>query len=785
MAKGYEMLERAARPRPLNTVAILGSYVPRQCGIATFTKDLRDAIVAGFGDGSVLVLAMDDKPSGYIYSPEVNFQIRAYQPDDYRVAADLLNIDQIDMAVVQHEFGIFGGPDGGYLLEFIRRLRMPIMCTLHTILERPSKGQMRVMQQLARRCDRLVAMSHLGENILREVYAVPPHKIAFIPHGIPDVPFVDTSFYKEEFGTEGRTVILTFGLLSPGKAIEVALRALPEVVKKHPEVIYIVLGATHPGVLASEGEIYRWSLEALVDELGLQGHVIFENRFVSIEELCRYIGSADLYVTPYQNEAQITSGTLAYAMGAGKAVVSTPYLYAKEMLAEERGHLFPFGDSEALAERILYMLDNEVERSAMRKRAYLYARPMIWEQVGQGYLALARDVLKERERTPRPVAARVRSKAAADIIPGIDLRHLRIMTDCTGMLQHALYSVPDRLHGYCTDDNSRALVATMMYYDLTQDASVLPLVSTYLSFLNSAWDKESGRFRNFMTYERQWVKNDCDDDVQGRSLWALGLCAAMAPTESLLAFSTRLFNVGLVTISENLTSPRAWALVLVGIHAYLRRFSGDVHARQARKVLADKLYALFQACASSEWPWCENVITYSNAKLPHALILSGQWIPDGPMLDQGLASLKWLLELQIDENDCVSLIGNQGWCTRDGNRARFDQQPVEAVALIEACAEAYRCTSDEYWVGQAVRCLGWFLGDNDTQSVLYDANTGGCRDGLLPHGPNQNQGAESTLSWLVSLITVHNLIKQGKAKPSVARTVGERDGGKDLCPSRL
>jgi len=779
------MLDSSTKLRELNTVSILGSYVPRQCGIATFTKDLRDAIAGNFDEGEVLVLAMDDNPTGYIYSPEVNFQIRAHQPDDYRVAADLLNIDQIDVAVVQHEFGIFGGPDGSYLLEFIRRLRMPIICTLHTILQHPSKGQMRVMNELSRRCDRLVAMSHLGEEILREVYAVPQHKIAFIPHGIPDVPFVDTSFYKEEFGTEGRTVLLTFGLLSPGKAIEVVLQALPEVVKKHPEVVFVVLGATHPGVLAQHGEAYRRSLEGLVEELGLQHHVIFENRFVSLDELCRYIGSADLYVTPYQNEAQITSGTLAYATGAGKAVVSTPYLYAKEMLADGRGHLVPFGDSKRLAEKINHMLDHEVERSSMRKRAYLYGRPMVWEEVGKSYLALARRVLEERERSPRPVVKRARRTAAAHIIPNIDLRHLRVMTDCTGMLQHALYSVPDRLHGYCTDDNSRALVASMMYYDLTQDVSVLPLVTNYLSFLNSAYDKETGKFRNFMSYERQWIDDACDDDVQGRSLWALGLAAAMAPTESLLAFSTRLFNAGLSTIPDTLTSPRAWAFVIVGIHAYLRRFSGDVHARQARRVLADKLYALYESCSATDWPWCEDIMTYANAKLPHALILSGQWIPDERMLDQGLASLKWLLDLQIDENDCVSLIGNQGWCNRNGDRARFDQQPIEAMALIEACAEAYHCTSDEIWVRHAVRCLGWFLGNNDTQSVLYDANTGGCRDGLLSHGPNQNQGAESTLSWLISLITVHNLIKEGKAKPPVGKAVGERDGGKELCPSRL
>ncbi|MBI1336710.1 MAG: glycosyltransferase [Phycisphaera sp.] len=744
---------RITDPRSVQTVALVGSYVPRQCGIATFTKDLRDAIATELGQGQATVLAMDDIPESYNYPNEVRFQIPEQKQADYRTASELLNINQIDVAVIQHEYGIFGGKDGSYLMELLKRLRMPIITTLHTVLRDPSAGQRAVMRDLSRLSDKLIVMSHACVDILHEVYNVPDDRIEMIPHGIPDVPFSDSSFFKDQFGLEGRSVMLTFGLLGPGKGIELVLKALPRIVENHPNVVYVILGATHPNILRNEGNAYRDSLERLVDRLGVRENVAFHNRYVTIDELVRYIGTADIYVTPYPNPAQVVSGTLAYTVGAGKAVVSTPYVYAREVLADGRGRLFDFNDADQLADAVVELLDDPVKRDAMRKRAYLYGRPMVWKEVARRYLEVARQVAGERKRSPRPVAAFKSDEDHTPALPELSLAHLRRMTDDTGMLQHAIYAIPDRHHGYCTDDNSRALVTALLCYELTKDKSVQPLTDTYLSFLHHAFNRENKRFRNFMSFDRQWLEEVGSDDVHGRAVWSLGIAVALAPNKSVLSFATRLFNEALLR-AEELTYPRSWAFSLVGIHAYLQRFGGDTRARRVRTVLAQRLFDRFRANASEDWPWCEDVVTYDNAKLPHALILAGQWIPDNAMLEQGLKSLDWLLRLQLLPDKTVSLIGNQGWIKRNGERARFDQQPIEAMAIIEACAEAYRSTQDRLWIERAHQTLGFFTGANDTHSVLYDYHTGGCCDGLHADGPNHNQGAESTLAWLISLLTV-------------------------------
>jgi len=746
----------------LKSLALLGSFVPRQCGIATFTKDLRDAIAGVPGAGHTLVLAMDDVPESYAYPEEVQFQIRAFQRSDYVNAADMLNINQVDLTVVQHEYGIYGGPDGRYVLDFMNHLRTPVITTLHTVLADPSPGQATVTLELARLSDRLVVMSDKAVEMLQRVYEIAPEKIAMIPHGIPEVPFVDPAFYKDQFGLEGRRVLLTFGLLSPGKGIEYAIRALPAIVAAHPDVVYVILGATHPNILKQEGNAYRHSLERLADKLGVGENVVFHNRFVTLQELCGFIGAADIYLTPYLNAAQITSGTLAYALGAGKAVISTPFWYAEEMLAGGRGSLFPFKDSERLTETVNALLDDGVRRNAMRKSAYLATRAMVWREVGNSYLQLAHQVLQERQDQPRPSFSFPAKPADIESVPEVKLSHLRTLTDETGILQHATYCIPDRNHGYCTDDNARALAATLMYHEQYRDDTVLPLVPIYLGYLAHGFHPETGRFRNFMSFDRQWLEEIGSEDSHGRALWALGLATALGPNEALVSFATRLFNDALEGVNA-LKSPRAWAHVLVGIHAYLRRFDGDTRARRARRTLGRRLYKLFENHATDEWPWCEDTVTYCNARLPHALLLSGQWIPDARMVKQGLRSLEWLVDLQTLEDGTVSLIGNRGWLERSGNRACFDQQPVEAMALVEACAEAYRCTQDPVWRQRARNFIRWFLGNNETQSAVYDFATGGCRDGLHPDGPNLNEGAESTLAWLIAVLTMNELSRHESA----------------------
>ncbi len=759
--------------RPLNSIAVIGTYLPRLCGIATFTSDLCNAMAKVLRPGRVLALALDDIPEGYPYPEEVCFQIRANQQVDYGRAANFLNINQVDVVVVQHEFGIFGGPSGAHILGLIRDLSMPVVTNLHTVLREPNDEQRAITSELGKICSRLLVMSQRAVDMLVSIYNIPSEKIVFIPHGIPDVAFIDPNFYKDKFAVEGRKVILTFGLLSPNKGIEYVIQAMPAVIEKHPEAVYLILGATHPHIKRSVGEEYRQTLQGLVRDLGLNEHVAFHNRFVTVEELCQYIGSADIYVTPYLSPEQITSGTLAYALGAGKAVISTPYWYAEEMLADGRGRLVPFKDPEALAKEVIYLLDHEQERHAMRIRAYEFTREMTWQNVAASYIRVAREVTAERSRRPRPSLPIVPTEAI-ETLPEPDLRHLRAMTDDTGVLQHAIYSIPHRKHGYTTDDNARALNATSLYWRLYQDDSVLPLMNTYLGFLVDAFDSETRRFRNHLTYDRRWLDHNDSEDAHGRALWALGLATANAPNASILSLAVRLFGEALPP-TEHFTSLRAIAFTIIGIHAYLEWFTGDATARRMRVVLAEKLYDHYLRCATDDWPWFEDTVTYANARLPHALILSAQWIPNQEMGEAGLKALDWLLRVQTSEDGRLSLIGNDGWFKRGGTKAPFDQQPLEVMGLVEACAEACMWTRSRYWLEQARRCLDWFLGRNDLNIPLYDFKTGGCCDGLQPDGPNRNQGAESTLSWLVSLLSLLKLIAARNLADNSAAEQGETE----------
>jgi len=743
----------------INAVTVIGNYLPRQCGIATFTTDLVEALTAEAPEINFWATAMNDKPEGYPYPEKVRFEINQNKLTDYNIAAEFLNISQTDVVCLQHEYGIFGGPAGSHLLKLLGSLRMPVVTTLHTVIKDPSVEYREVMSKLSDLSDKLVVMSHKAAEFLKDIYAVPEEKIAFIHHGIPDTPFIDSSFNKDKFGVEGKKVLLTFGLLSPNKGIENVLNALPQVIQKHPEVVYIVLGATHPQILKSHGDAYRIMLQQLVTKLNIGEHVIFQNRFVELRELCEFLGIADIYVTPYLEEAQITSGTLAYAMGTGKAVISTPYWYATEMLAEGRGRIVPFSDPEALAEQIIKLLDNDVERHGIRKKAYTYSREAIWKEVSRKYLQVFSEVRKNRARNPRPrYSYDDNIKAITNFeLPEIKLDHLKALTDDTGILQHSKYTIPDRTHGYCTDDNARALlVAAMGHKFLPTNGSGLERLSGhYLGFLLYAYNEKEGRFRNFMTYSRQWMDEIGSDDSHGRALWCLGKAVAYFSDPGYLAMSTTLFKKAL-GVSESLHSPRAIAFSLVGIHAYLHTFSGDTDVRRFRGILADRLFNQFKDNSKADWPWIEDSLSYANGKLPHALLLSGQWMQHNDMIDMGLNSLKWLLSIQT-ETGHFAPIGNHGWFEKGGSKARFDQQPIEANAMIEACIEAFNITQDKTWVDSAVMCFNWFLGNNDLNMPLYDPKTGGCRDGLMADGINQNQGAESSLAWLLSLMTLQKL----------------------------
>jgi glycosyltransferase involved in cell wall biosynthesis len=736
----------------ISRIGFIGNYLPRQCGIATFTTDLCEAIAVEYTGTTCIALPVNDIEAGYDYPDRVRFELTEKDIDSYRRAADFLNTNNVDIVSVQFEYGIFGGRAGSHILALLRELRMPVVTTLHTILREPDPEQRRVLEEVAALSDRLVVMSKRGAEFLQEIYRVRPEKIDLIPHGIPDLPFVDPSFHKDLFGVEGKIVLLSFGLLSANKGIENVIAALPKILERYPNVVYMVVGATHPHVVRNEGETYRLSLQWMAQEKGVEGQVIFYNRFVSLEELVKFIGAADIYITPYLNPAQIVSGTLAYTLGAGKAVISTPYWYAEEMLAEERGALVPFRDPAALAAQVIDLLDNEAKRHAMRKRAYLYGRQMVWPQVAQRYMEnFERARAERRHFTPPGFTVKALDKRPAEL-PPLKLDHLRHMADETGMLQHAIFTVPNYHEGYATDDNARALMVSTLLEELGS-AESLELASRYLAFVWYAFNAETGRFRNFMDYQRRWLEDSGSDDCHGRTLCALGTVLGRSNTPALHTMAGWLFEKALPAILAT-TSPRAWAFALIGIHEYLRRFGGDRMASQVREELAGRLLGMYQSHRSEEWRWYEDGLTYCNAALPQALLMCGQSIPNHAMIEAGLESLGWLADLQRAEATGRHFvpIGSNGFYQRGGARARFDQQPVEAQAMVSACLEAERITGDKRWRKEARRAFEWFLGRNDLNLPIYDPTTGGCRDGLHPDRANENQGAESTLAFLQSLL---------------------------------
>lgn len=735
----------------IKKIAFIGNYLPRQCGIATFTTDVRGSLAAQYPDVECFALPVNDIEGGYDYPKEVRFEIEEQDLDSYQRAADFLSISDVDVVSVQHEFGIFGGPAGGHILALLRDLHIPIVTTLHTVLKDPNPEQKRVMQELIQLSTRMVVMSKKGRDFLIDVYKAPESKIDLIHHGIPDIPFVEPDSYKDLFGVEGRRVLLTFGLLSPNKGIENVLNALPKIVAEFPDTVYIVLGATHPNLVREQGDVYRLSLELLAKKNNVEKNVIFYNRFVELTELKEFIKAADIYITPYLNEAQIVSGTLAYCFGAGKAIVSTPYWYAEELLAEDRGALVPFNDSDAISREVLGLMRDKPRSDAMRRKAYEAGREMVWSSVAQSYMQSFEKARVQRASHTRKLFTVKTLDQQLIQLPDLKLDHVFRMTDSTGLFQHAIQTVPNFSTGYCTDDIARALILTVLLEELEEDSPQLRnAASTYAAFIRHAFDPALNRFRNCMNFNRAWSDEEISEDCCGRALWALGTCVGRSKNTSFQTLSGQMFGAA-ITPTPSFSSPRAWALALIGAHEYLKRFSGDRLVHQVREALTNRLMGLYERTASADWPWFEDSVTYMNAKLPHALILSGRASNRPDVSEAGLKTLRWLMDVQTAKGGYFRPIGSNGFYKRGGERAIFDQQPIEAHATVAACLEAYRATSDPYWFAQARRAFDWFLGRNDLGVLLYDPNSGGCRDGLHVDRVNQNQGAESTLAFLLSL----------------------------------
>jgi glycosyltransferase involved in cell wall biosynthesis len=762
-----------SKPSLPSRIAVIGNYLPRHCGIATFTTDLCSAISAEYGKAQLLALPVNDTLQGYEYPERVRWSLAQDDVTSYKEAAEFLNFNNIDMVCLQHEYGIFGGPAGSHILHLLRNLKMPVVTTLHTVLREPNPDQLVVMEEIAELSDRLIVMSQLSSQFLQEIFKVPGSKIDMVPHGVPDLPFLDPNFFKDRFGVEGKAVLLTFGLLSPNKGIENVIQALPQILSRHKNVVYIVAGATHPHILRREGEQYRESLQALAKEAGVESQVIFHNRFVSPEEMVEFIGAADIYVTPYRHEAQVVSGTLAYALGAGKAIISTPYWYAIELLDDRRGALIPFQNPDAIAQKTIELLDTPAVRHAMRKRAYLFSREMIWKRVAQGYMESFSRVRSDRMENPRVQFSARAIPKALDKLPELNLDHLGSLTDDTGILQHAIFTIPNRGEGHTTDDNARALILSVMLEGIGKDRpgraqpakdervgsnlSVADFSARYLSFLEHAFNTATGRFRNFLSYDRRWNEPEGSEDCHGRSVWALGTVLGRSGDHGLRCAAGRLFEAALPAVVK-FHSPRACAYTLLGIQEYLHAFSGDRDAQRVRDQLAGRLLRMYDSVRRPDWKWFENILAYGNARLSQAILLAGSACSNNQMLAAGIDSLEWLMEVQRCQTDGHFIpIGSQGFYRQGGEKARFDQQPLEAAGAVSACLQAYRITGDDLWRHQARSAFNWFLGDNDLKLPLYDSVTGGCRDGLHPERANENQGAESTLSFLIALLEMRSL----------------------------
>jgi glycosyltransferase involved in cell wall biosynthesis len=748
-------------------IAFIGNYPPRECGIATFTRNLYKSMrkpateQAGkqVSNNSVegFIVAMNDPDKTYNYPKEVKLSIRQEHQRDYLKAVKFINLSDAKVCVLEHEFGIFGGENGIYILPLLYRLEIPLVVTLHTILKEPSYNEKAILQEICKMANKVVVMSRKAIEFLITIYNVDKDKIVYIEHGVPDFQFVQQQS-KHEFRLENRKLILTFGFIGRNKGIETVINALPKVVEKHPEVLYMILGKTHPNVLRHDGEEYRIYLQKLVKNLHLENNVLFLNEFVNQKELFKYLSASDIYVTPYLNEAQITSGTLSYAIGVGSAVISTPYWHAVELLADGRGRLFDFRDSERLSEIFNELLENPEALKELRKTAYNYGRTITWPMTGNKYVSLIRNIINEKPN----LTTTKRNTIDPLILPPFSLAHIKRLTDDTGIIQHAKFGIPNLKEGYCLDDNARALLMVLMVHHQKKNALALDLAPIYLSYIHYM-QNENGTFRNFLSFSRNFLDEIGSEDSFGRTIWALGYLLANAPNDAYYQTGKSIFFKAYPNFTK-LKSIRGIANTMVGISYYLKNNPSDEPMVDLLKSLADKLVKQYDENCTHDWKWFESELTYDNAMLPLALLHAAEITNDKRITDVALESMNFLNEISLKEA-YLSTIGNEKWYKKGGERSMFAQQPLDTMAMILMLQEAFNLTKDEEYLNKVFVCFMWFLGENDLRINLFDFETNGCCDGLENNGINRNQGAESTLAYLIShLIVLHAFEESEKTK---------------------
>ena len=741
--------------------AFIGNFLPRKCGIATFTTDLYHAVAREVSPENLGVVAVNNTEEGYDYPDAVTFEIQQDSLGDYHRAARFINRCGADLVCLQHEFGIFGGDAGSHLGALLADLDKPVVTTLHTVLERPKPAYRRSMLDLIRYSERLIVMSDRALRILRDVYEVPESQAVLIHHGTPDVPLTDPDSCKERFGVAGRPVIFTFGLLSPNKGIENVLEALPPVVERFPKLAYVVLGATHPEVRRRYGEGYRVYLEQKVRDFGLEANVIFDDRFVEIDELLQFLSAADIYLTPYLSREQIVSGTLAYAVAMGKAIVSTPYWYAEELLADGRGVIVEFGDTNGLTNAIGRLLGDEALRNRLRERTYAFGRQMTWNEIGRRYVEEFGKVLEEQREL---MVARAAQKIvfSPSGLPKLKLDHLLALTDENGLVQHTHGSMPDLRYGYSADDVGRALVVLVQAQD-HHDGELSDVITGYLEFLERA-QTEDGRFRNFADANGRFLDECGSEDTFGRVVWGLGAVLRLAEDEQVRTRAAHIFERAAPHLGS-LTCPRAKAYAICGLAEILRRFKNAHVLQHVLEQLAADLVELYTVNRDDGWHWFEDIVTYGNAVLCEGLLSAYSLTGDEAMRECGLESLDFLIRNQW-HNDYFDFVGNEGWWVKGGTRAIFSQQPIEAGYLTAACAAAYETTGEERYLISAQRSFDWFFGRNRLKVVLYDSPTGAVADGLDPGRISRNRGAESVIAFLLALLSLTRLSLEESEKVS-------------------
>jgi len=755
-------------------ILFIGTYVPKECGIATFTSDLLNSVSGEYKDVHCEVIALNDPSETYNYPAEVVFQIERDKIEDYYRAADYINQSDADIVCLQHEFGLFGGDAGGYIYAILSGIDKPVITTMHTVIREPELEYRVSTEKLIRYSEKLVVMSQTAVDILKDVYEAPEDKIEVIFHGLPDYPFNNCEKYKKMLNLKGSPLVLTFGLLSQNKGIESLLDALPDVVNKYPDLVYLILGATHPGVKKRNGEAYRQYLKNKVSELGLENNVVFHDKFVEKEELCNYILASDIYASPYLSREQIVSGALTYAIGMGKAIVSTPYWYAQEMLSDNRGLLVDFRDTEGFEKSLLYLIENPEECDIMRKKAYDFGRKMTWGNVGKEYTTVFHKALKNYNTYPK---IQNRFNFLPNQLPEVKLDHLKLLTDDVGIIQHTDLGVPALRYGYSTDDVGRALVAVTQLINSEEKAEEhWKLIATYMSFLEHA-QTDTGHFHNFMSYNREFLDEEGSEDTLGRAIYGLGHVVSC----SYLSKNIRTLAYTLVSKSkqemENLSHPRAKAYTMCGLHEMLRadvgadEFGSIFNSRRdaVKSVdsliekeafesifvkLADSLVDLYETNHKEDWNWFGPTVTYSNAKLSESLLLAYDYTKNKTYRKIGLDTLDFLTEIQW-RGDFFDLVGNQGWYSYNGEKPLFDQQPIEAGYLTQAYVSAYEIVRERKYLELAKYSFEYFMGRNRLRTVMHDCSTGAVCDGLNSEGMNYNQGAEPVICYLMALSSLN------------------------------